>query len=82
MSDLTDKQLLNLYHDVHFEGSFSGALRFQTILKTNLNASVPLKRIYNLFKTDKLYLIHQRRRAIVRRHYDLHFYGELVQAGH
>jgi len=61
-------------------GSFRGLIAFQTLLKTNLNINVSLKRLQAVFKNEPLYLIHQRRKPIVRRHYDLHYYGELVQA--
>lgn len=80
MSKISDSKLLQLWKDPHFEGSFRGAKAFQTILKTNLNINVSERRLRNLFLTDKLYLIHQKRRSTDRRKYDLNFIGELLQA--
>jgi len=79
MSEVTDKKLLELWKDPYFEGSFRGILAFQTILKTNLNIDVSQKRLRELFRKEKFYLIHQKRKIIVRRSYDLNFIGELVQ---
>jgi len=77
--DVSDSKLLELWKDPHFEGSFRGLNAFQTILKTNLNIFVPIKRLRELFKNEKFYLIHQRRKTVTRRHYDLNFVGELLQ---
>jgi len=79
-SDISDAKILELWKNPHFEGSFRGLNAFQTILKTNLNIFVPLKRLRDLFKNEKFYLIHQRRKTVKRRHYDLNFVGELLQA--
>jgi len=79
MNNVTDKRLLELWKDPHFEGSFRGIKAFQTILKTNLNVEVSEKRLRDLFKNEPFYLIHQRRKIIVRRKYDLNFIGELLQ---
>lgn len=80
MTNISDQELLRLWKDPHFEGSFRGVLAFQTILKTNLNIDVSQKRLFRLFKNETLYLIHQKRKIIERRHYDLNLIGELVQA--
>ena len=81
MSKISDKRLLELWRDPYFEGSFRGITAFQTLLKTNLNIDVSQKKLLHLFKTDRLYLMHQRRQVTSRRKYDLNFYGELLQAG-
>lgn len=77
---ISDKRLLELWKDPHFEGSFRGVLAFQTLLKSNFNIDVSQHRLLTLFKSEPLYLIHQKRKIVARRHYDLNFYGELVQA--
>jgi len=79
MSDVSDKKLLELWKDPYFEGSFRGLNAFQTILKTNLNIEVTQSRLRKLFKSERFYLIHQRRRIIHRRHYDVRYYGEILQ---
>jgi len=79
MGDVSDERLLELWKDPHFEGSFRGLNAFQTILKTNLNIDVSQKRLREIFRNERFYLIHQRRKTILRRHYDLNYVGELMQ---
>jgi len=83
MSDsiITDKRLLELWRDPHFSGSYLGIKSFRILLKTDLGIDVSEKRLFKVLKTDPIYLIHLRpQRKFDRRHYDLRFYGELVQA--
>jgi len=79
-NDITDKKLLELWSNPHFEASFRGVNAFQTVLKTNFNIDVPQSRLLKLFKSQPLYLIHQKRKLVKRRKYDVKFYGEIVQA--
>ena len=68
---LTDQEIEDLYRDKTFYGSFSGALNFQTFLKTQLNEDVSLKRIYSILKKMPFYVISQRPiRRFPRRKYD------------
>ena len=79
-SDLSDSEILKLWRDPTFSGSFRGVRTFQRLLKTDLNIDVPERRLLNLLKTDTIYLIHQRpKRNFDRRKYNVHFYGQLVQ---
>lgn len=80
MVEVTDEELLKLWKDPHFEGSFRGIKAFQTILKTNLQIDVSERRLRHIFKSDRLYLIHQKKHKVLRRHFDLNVIGEVVQA--
>jgi len=79
MTEVSDKRLIELWKDPHFDGSFRGIKAFQTLLKTDLNIDVSERRLHYLFKNEPFYLIHQRRKIVKRRSYDLHGLGELVQ---
>ena len=79
-NEISDEELLRLWHDPSFDGSFRGIKTFQKLLKTDLNYSVSEKRLFDVLKTDQLFLIHQRpKRNFDRRKYNVHVYGELVQ---
>ena len=80
-SNISDKEILQLWRSPIFEGSYRGIKTFQVLLKTNLNIDVSQNRLYNILKTDPIFLIHQKpQRDFERRHYDVKNYGELVQA--
>ena len=69
-----------MWHNTDFAGSFRGVRTFQTLLKTDLNINISENRLLNIFKTDSLFLMHQRpKRNFPRRKYDVNFYGQLVQ---
>ena len=77
---LSDSEIIQLWHDPSFTGSFRGIKTFQTLLKTDLNYNISESRLTNVLKTDTLFLIHQRpKRNFDRRKYSVHFYGQLVQ---
>ena len=77
---VSDKEIIQLWHDPSFFGSFRGVRTFQKLLKTDLNIDVPESRLLKIFKTDALFLIHQRpKRIFLRRKYTVNFYGQLVQ---
>ena len=81
MVSVSDKKLLELWRDPTFAGSYRGIKTFQTLLKTDLNIEVSEQHLYKVLKTDPIFLIHQKpQRNIERRSYDIHNYGELVQA--
>lgn len=78
---ISEKTILQLWRDPTFSGSYRGVRSFQILLKTDLNIDISQKRLYDIFKKDSIYLIHTKpKRNFERRHYDLHTYGELVQA--
>lgn len=80
MTSLTDEEILKLWHDPSFSGSFRGVRNFQTLLKTDLNQTVSEDRLLKILKTDTLFLIHQRPiKKFNRRKYNVSFYGQLTQ---
>lgn len=82
MSDsLTDKEILDLWRNPNFSGSYRGIKTFQILLKTDLGVYVPQNRLYKILKNDSIYLIHAKpKRNFERRKFDLNFYGELIQS--
>ena len=78
---ISDQKILELWKSPYFSGSYRGIRTFQILLKTDLDIDVSQKRLYSVLKKDSTFLIHQKpNRKIDRRSYDLHNYGELVQA--
>ena len=78
--NLSDEDIIKLWHNPEFTGSFRGVRTFQTLLKTDLNIDVPENRLLKIFKTDSLFLMHQKpKRNFLRRRYDVNFYGQLIQ---
>ena len=71
---ISDEEILKLWKDPDFEGSFRGLKTFQSVLKLNLNIDVSTKRLHKIFSEEPIYLIHQKRPKIIRRHYYLHNY--------
>lgn len=78
---VSDEDILKLWRDPNFSGSYRGIKTFQVFLKTDKNLDVSQERLYRILKKDPIFLIHQKPiRNIERRPYDLNFYGETVQA--
>ena len=78
---ISDKEILKLWRSPTFEGSYRGIKTFQVLLKTNLNIDVSQNRLYEVLRSDPIFIIHQKpQRNFERRHYDINNYGELVQA--
>jgi hypothetical protein len=81
MNNVSDKRILEIWKDSSFNGSYRGISAFKLLLKTDLGLDIEEKRLYKVLKQEPVYLMHLRpQRQFDRRHYDLHFYGELVQA--
>jgi len=77
---LSDTQLLKLYKDEKFPGSFSGGKTFQQFLKTELNEDISLKRIYKLLQSQPFVIYQMKQiKKFPRRMYDVKSYMELVQ---
>lgn len=77
-SSISDSEILALWKDPNFNGSFRGARSFQIFLKTDKNIDIALQRIYKVLNTDSIYISHQRPiRNFPRRHYDVRTYGEV-----
>lgn len=77
---LSDIDILNLWKDPNFAGSYSGIRTFHILLKTDLNQDIPEKRLFSILKQEPTYLIHLKpKRRFQRRAYDVRRYGELIQ---
>jgi len=77
---LSDSDLINLYQDESFPGSFAGGKVFQQFLKTEKNENIPLTRIYKVLKSLPHYMYTLKPiRKFPRRKYDVKGYLELVQ---
>lgn len=78
---LTDQEILKLWKDPSFEGSYTGVNTFQLLLKTNFNEDISKKRLYDIFKKEPLYLKQLKPiRDFPRRTYDVRTIGEVLQA--
>lgn len=77
---MNDEEILKLWKDPNFAGSFRGIKTFQVLLKTDLNIDISEKKLRNVLKSEPIYLIHKKpQRNFKRRFYDVKFYGEVVQ---
>lgn len=77
---VSDEELVKLWRDPTFDGSYRGVRTFQLLLKTNLNLDVPLERLYKVLNQDPIYLMHKPPlRHFERRSYIVHNLGELCQ---
>lgn len=78
---MSEEEILKLWRDADFEGSYTGVKTFQILLKLNKNIDVSEGKLYQILKNDPLFVMHQRgKRKISRRSYNLNYYGELVQS--
>lgn len=76
----SDSEIIKLWRDPSFDGSYRGVRTFQIFLKLEHNIDVSLKHLYKILNTDQIYLIHKTsHKTFPRRHYYVHNYGELVQ---
>lgn len=67
---LLSDQIIKLWHDPNWIGSFRGIKTFQTFLKTDKNIDVSTKQLTDILKNDSLYLMHLKpKKTITRRHY-------------
>lgn len=57
---LSDSDILNLWQDKNFLGSFSGVKNLQKFLFTDYHEHIPLQRLYNLLKKSPDYLMNLR----------------------
>ena len=78
--DVNEEQILNLWKDISFPGSFRGVKTFQALLKTDKNIDISEKQLYEILKKEPNFLIHQVKPFKPSyRSYVTHNYGELVQ---
>jgi len=77
---LTDEEILKLYKDPQFPGSFSGVKTLRDFLYAEKHELVPEKRLYDILKQDSNYLLHMKTvRKFPVRHYDVQSFGDTVQ---
>lgn len=57
---VSDEDLLKLWRDPTFSGSYRGIKTFQILLKTDKNIDVSENRLYKVIKKDPIFLIHQK----------------------
>ena len=57
---ISDEEILNLWKDKTFSGSFRGIKTFQACLKTDKNIDISEHRLYSILKQEPLFLTHQR----------------------
>lgn len=50
---MSNEEILNLWHDKNWIGSFRGIKTFQSLLKTDKNIDISEKRLYNILKNAK-----------------------------
>ena len=77
---LTDEDIIKLFRDPKFKGSFSGMKTFQIFLSTELNEDVSLQRLYNVIKTYPDYIYQLKPiRKFPTRNYVTDSFGELME---
>jgi len=75
-----EHEILKLWKDPNWFGSYRGIKTFQYLLKTDKNIDISEKKLYNILRNEHLYLIHvQQKKNFPRRKYDLNCIGELIQ---
>lgn len=78
---LSTEEIIKLWRDKDFEGSYAGIKTFQTLLKLNKNIDISERKLYEILKNDPIFLMHMRsKKKVQRRFYNLNYYGELVQS--
>lgn len=78
--ELSDEEILRIWRNPAFEGSYVGPKKLQVLLKTNFDIDVSEKRLYKILEGDSIYLIHKRtQKKFPRRFYDLRYYCEVIQ---
>lgn len=78
-NQITDNEILKLWKNPLFSGSFRGVKTFQTCLKLEKDIDISERRLYNILKKEPIFLIHQNSpKTLTRRHLNLNNYGELV----
>lgn len=80
-SETSTENIIKLWRDKNFEGSYTGIKTFQTLLKINKNIDISEKKLYQILKNDPIFIMHIRsKKKVERRFYNLSYYCELVQS--
>lgn len=79
MATISDEEILRLYKDPEFSGSFSGVKNLKHFIKTDRGIDVSEQRLYNVLKTLPDYIYQLRPvRKYPTRNYDIHSFGDLL----
>ena len=77
---LSDEDILKLYQDPNFPGSFSGVKNLRHFIKTDLNENVSEQRLYSVLKTLPNYIYQLKPiRKYPTRNYVSDSFGELME---
>jgi len=79
---LTDQEIIRLWQDPSFGGSFSGVKNLKHFLFTDLGETVSEQRLYNVLKTVPNYIYQLKPiRKFPTRNYVSDSFGKLMEAG-
>ena len=77
---ISDEEIIKLWKNIDFSGSYRGISTFKILLKTDLGIDVSVSRLYRVLQNEPIFLMHQRKyKPVKRRTYITHSYGALVQ---
>ena len=77
---MSSKEILKLYKDPNFDGSFSGVRTFCDFVFAEKGIKLSPKHVYDVLKTDPLYLMQMKPvRKFPTRPYDVQSFGNLCQ---
>jgi hypothetical protein len=77
---LSDAEILKLWRDTSFNGSFSGIKNFQLFLKTDFDENISQQRLYNVMKTLPNYIYQLKPiRKFPTRKYQSDSFGDLME---
>jgi len=77
---LSDKEILELWQNPNFAGSYSGVRTFRDFLYAEKNELIPEKRLLEILKQNHEYLIQMKpARKFPLRKYDVRSFGNCVQ---
>jgi len=80
-SEVDESEILKLYRDISFPGSFRGIKTLRSVLKTDKGIDISQQKLYQILQKEPNYLIHQLKPFKTKTRTAItHNYGELVQA--
>ena len=79
---LSDEEIIELWKDPSFTGSFSGVANFARALELEKNVTISRRRLFEILRKDEDFLLETRkiRKHFPRRSMNLHGYGKLFQS--
>jgi len=80
-NNIDENQILQLYKDINFPGSFRGIKTFQAVLQSDKGIHISENKLRQILQKEPTYLMHQLKPFKTKRRSTItHNYGELVQA--